>query len=428
MTEMAIGLLGFGTVGAGVVRSLQENSDLIAARLGVRLVLKWIADIDIETDRGVAVDPATLTTDATRVIDDPDVQIVIELIGGTGVARDFVKRALAAGKPVVTANKALLAKHGQEIFELAAANRTDIRFGASVGGAIPIIRVLREGLSANNVSTIEGIVNGTCNYILTQMGAEGTPFDEALAAAQAKGFAEADPTLDVDGWDTAHKAVILASLTQGAYVSLDDVYVEGIRGVSSTDIAIASELGYRIKLLAVIRGGDGSVAIRVHPAAVPLSNRLATVDGVFNAVLARTDLADDILCSGRGAGSVPTASTILADVVDLVRNLENGCPFRTPPVPLLGRDVRAVPIDEDVTPNLLWFASPTGEDRLADIASYLTERGVALDVTRSVTVDGAVHAAAVTQPVAESVVSAALADMASAQLNVSVSGRIRVVV
>ncbi len=428
MQEMAIGLLGFGTVGAGVVYGLQANSDLLAARLGVRPVLKWIADVDIETDRGVRVDPAILTTDAAQAIDDPEIGVIVELIGGTGVARDFVKQALSQGKPVVTANKALLAKHGQEIFELAAANKADIRFGASVGGAIPIIRVLREGLSANKVSAIEGIVNGTCNYILTRMGANGTPFDEALAAAQRAGFAEADPGLDIDGWDSAHKAVILASLACGGYVSLDDVHVEGIRAVSGTDMAVAAELGYKIKLLAVIRNGENGVAVRVHPSAVPVGSPLAGVDDVFNAVLVRTDLADETLCYGRGAGSVPTASTVLGDVCDVLRNLVCECPFRTPPVPLAGGTVRAVPIAEDVTPNLLWFALPTGQDAGATISGSLAESGVAVETTRSLALGDAQLTAVVTQPVGEDVTEAALADIASSGLDISNTGRIRVVV
>ncbi|MCK5851046.1 MAG: homoserine dehydrogenase, partial [Kiritimatiellae bacterium] len=265
MKDIGIGLLGFGTVGAGVVEGLQKNADLIADRLGVRLVLRKIADLDVESDRGVAVDSSILTKDAESVIADDSVDIVIELIGGTGIAKKLVLSALEAGKPVVTANKALLAKHGAEIFGLAVKTNTEIRFGASVGGGIPIIRALREGLIGNHIESICGILNGTCNYILTEMETEGLSFDEALNMAQEAGYAEADPALDIDGFDTAHKAVILASLAYGFNVPMGSVHVEGVRGLSAWDIKRAVDLGYRIKLLAVIRKVGDGVEVRVHP-------------------------------------------------------------------------------------------------------------------------------------------------------------------
>ena len=332
MKEIGIGLLGFGTVGVGVVKGLQENGEMIAERLGVKPVLRGIADIDLVSDRGVTVDPGLLSTDAAALIDDPAVAVVVELIGGTGVARELVKRALELKKPVVTANKALLAEHGAELFGLAEAQQTDIYFEASVGGGIPIIRALREGLAANRIESIYGILNGTCNYILTRMEREGLAFDDVLAEAQAKGYAEADPGLDIDGLDTAHKAVILASLAHGFHVPMDAVHVEGIRGLAEIDIQYALDFGYRIKLLAVIKASAGQVEVRVHPTLVPLDHVLASVHGVYNAVMVHGDLSGDTLYYGRGAGQNPTASAVLGDVCDVVRNLQSGSPHRLPAV------------------------------------------------------------------------------------------------
>ena len=325
MREIGIGLLGFGTVGAGVVEGLQKNAGVIADRLGVRPVLRRIADIDLETDRGVEVDSSILTTDAASVIGDDGVDVIVELIGGTGVARELVMAALEAGKPVVTANKALLAEHGSDIFGLAVSKNTEIRFGASVGGGIPVIRALREGLVGNHIESIFGILNGTCNYILTRMESDGLSFDDALAEAQAAGYAEADPGLDIDGYDTAHKAVILASLAHGFNVPMDSIYIEGIRGLSELDIRYALDLGYRIKLLAVIVKGKDDVEVRVHPALVPLDHMLASVSGVFNAVMLRGDLTGETLYYGRGAGKGPTASTVIGDIADLARTFQADC-------------------------------------------------------------------------------------------------------
>ena len=253
MKQIGVGILGFGTVGAGVAEGLLRNRQVMAERLGVDVVLRRIADIDITSDRGVAVDASLLTTDAMAVIHDADVHVVVELIGGTGIAKDIVLAALNAGKPVVTANKKLLAECGDEIFDVAEKNGVDVYFGASVGGGIPIIRVLREGLAGNEIHGIHGILNGTCNYILTRMEHEGLPFAAVLEEAQKAGYAEADPGLDIDGWDTAHKAVILASLAYGFHVPTEQVPVEGIRNLDDFDVGLARELGYTLKLLAVAR-------------------------------------------------------------------------------------------------------------------------------------------------------------------------------
>jgi homoserine dehydrogenase len=326
MQEFGIGLLGFGTVGAGVADGLIQNGDLIAERTGLRPVLRGIADLDIETDRGVAVPRELLTTDAQSVIDDDAVDIIVELVGGTGIAKTFTEAALRRGKPVVTANKALLAKHGAELSALAREHGAEIYFEASVGGGIPVIRALREGLVSNRINWIYGILNGTCNYVLTRMEKEHLSFEEVLADAQRLGFAEADPALDVDGHDTAHKAVLLASLAYGFNVPLDDVPVSGIRGLATEDITHARELGYAIKLLAVIRHAGEQVEVSVHPALLPEEHILAQVGGVFNAVMAHGDMTEETLYYGKGAGREPTASAVLADICDVTKNLQSGSP------------------------------------------------------------------------------------------------------
>lgn len=386
MREIGIGLLGFGTVGAGVVEGLQANGDLLAERLGARLVLKKIADVDLKKDRGVKVARRLLTTDAAAVIRDPGVDVVVELIGGTGVARKFMLQALELGKPVVTANKALLAQCGAEIFALAERKHTDVYFGASVGGGLPIIRALREGLIANRIESIDGILNGTCNYILTRMETEDLSFGEALKEAQAAGYAEADPALDIDGHDTAHKAAILASLAYGTCVPMNRVHVEGIRGLSVADIRYAQDLGYRIKLLAVIkrpasagaRGAVTEIEVRVHPAMVPVGHVLASVGGVFNGVMVRGDLAGDTLYYGRGAGRRPTASTVLADVVDVARNLLSGSPRRVPAMPRSSIKVRVRPMAQVRARYYLRLSLLDEPGVLASIASVLGKHDISI--------------------------------------------------
>ncbi len=321
MKSIGVGILGFGTVGAGVAQGLLKNRALLERRLGATVELRAIADLDITTDRGVAIDSKLLTTDAMAVIADPSIQIIVELIGGTGIAKKLIIAAIEAGKSVVTANKKLLAEYGEEIFSLAERKGVDIYFGASVGGGIPIIRVLREGLAGNDIHSIYGILNGTCNYILTRMENEGLPFDVVLDAAQKAGYAEADPTLDIDGWDTGHKAAILASLAYGFHVPLDRVSVSGIRNLAGIDVKYAAELGYRIKLLAMIRREGDETEVRVHPTLVPHGNMLASVSNVFNAALVNGDMSGETLYYGRGAGREPTASTVIGDIADIARNL-----------------------------------------------------------------------------------------------------------
>ncbi len=343
--DIGIGLIGFGTVGAGVVEGLQKNADLIEKRTGIRLELKWIADIDLDRDRGVRVSRSILTRDAEAVIEDPAVDIVVELVGGTTIARRLIQKALSLGKPVVTANKALLAEFGEEVFGLAERKSADVYFEASVAGGIPIIHALREGLVANRIQSIYGILNGTCNYILTRMEREGLAFDDVLKEAQQKGYAEANPGLDIDGHDTAHKAAILASLAYGFHVPIGSVHVEGIRNVTATDIAYAAGLGYRIKLLAVIKDSGGDIEVRVNPTLVPVDHMLASVSGVFNAVVVDGDVVGQTVYYGRGAGRLPTASAVLSDIVDAARNLKFGSPRRSS-APFQGGGDRLRPIGE----------------------------------------------------------------------------------
>ncbi len=324
MKTIGVGILGFGTVGAGVAEGLIKNRGLIASRLGVDIELRGIGDLDITTDRGITVDKSILRADAMEVINNPTVDIVVELIGGCGVAKKFVLAALDAGKPVVTANKKLLAECGSEIFAKAAEKNVDIYFGASVGGGIPIIRVLREGLIGNAINHIYGILNGTCNYILTRMENEGKPFDEVLADAQRLGYAEANPSLDIDGFDTAHKALILAALSYGVQLPIDSIHVEGIRGLNGCDVSYARDLGYKIKLLATVARDGNDIEVFVAPTLVPTDHMLASVSGVFNAAMVNGDMSDNTLYYGRGAGRAPTASTVVGDIADVARNLADG--------------------------------------------------------------------------------------------------------
>ena len=320
MNEYKVGILGFGTVGAGVADCLLNNVEVIAKRTGVKPVLAGIADLDIKTDRGVKVPKELLTTDASELIHRVDV--VVELIGGTTVAKKFILQALNEGKCVVTANKALLAEYGEELFAAAEKNHADLYYEASVGGGIPIIKGLREGFAANRISRIYGILNGTCNYILTRMEREEIDFAPVLKDAQQLGYAEANPSLDIDGFDTAHKAAILAALAYGKWFGMDPIYVQGIREVSLADIKFAGELGYKIKLLAILKQDkEGKVEIRVHPTMIPKKTQLAMIDEVFNGVMVTGDYVGDTLFYGRGAGRSATASAVVSDVVDIGLNL-----------------------------------------------------------------------------------------------------------
>ncbi|MBQ27824.1 MAG: homoserine dehydrogenase [Nitrospiraceae bacterium] len=335
--RIGIGIIGFGTVGCGVVKILIDQAELIRRRVGIPLEIVGIADQDITSDRGIALDRGILTTDVKRLIDNPQTDIVVELIGGLEPAKQFIVAALTKGKPLVTANKALLAVHGEEIYATAQQYGVDIGFEASVGGGMPIIRTLREGLAGEKVHTIYGIINGTANYILTKMNEEEVPFQEVVAEAQRAGFAEADPSTDIEGLDSAHKLAILINLAFGTPVNLGDVYTEGVTSITSLDLEAAREFGYTIKLLGIAKWscGDarlpqGQIEARVHPTMIPNHSPLAQVNGVFNAIHLVGESVGDIMVYGRGAGSLPTGSAVVGDLIDIARNLVTKACVRVP--------------------------------------------------------------------------------------------------
>ena len=344
MKPINIGILGLGTIGSGVVKLLTEHAGLLDRRVGAKLRIKKIAEVG--TPR-IPVDPKLLTTDAMEVINDPQIDIVVELIGGTTIAKTLCLEAVNKGKHLVTANKALLGEHGLEIYRAAAEKRVDLGFEASVCGAIPIIRSVREGLVANRILSIMGIVNGTTNYILSKMSESGQAFAVVLAEAQAKGYAEADPTLDVGGFDAAHKLQILASLAYGSYIRFSDIYIEGIQKIDALDIAFAKELGCRIKLLAIAKEEQGELEVRVHPTMIPETHLLASVGGVYNAVHIRGDSCGSLMFSGRGAGQMPTASSVVADIVEIAHNIIFHRPSRASLLPTtsVGVEVRLRPME-----------------------------------------------------------------------------------
>ena len=324
MNQIGVGLAGLGTVGAGVYKHLTQNRALLRERLGVEFDVRKIAVRDLRRERGVDVPRELLTTRWQDVLDDPDVQIAVELMGGIKESREFLLRAIDLGKMVVTGNKALLAEHGKEIFDAATKKKVPVFFEAAVAGGIPIIKAMREGFVANHITSIHGIINGTSNYLLTRMTEAGLGFEDALAEAQAAGYAEADPTLDVNGWDAAHKAIILASLAYGTWIESERIFVEGIENVRAKDIAFASELGYAIKLLAIIKGrAGGEIEVRVHPTLIKKTHVLASVNGVFNALAVHGDVVGDTLFYGRGAGQDPTASAVIADLAEAALALQS---------------------------------------------------------------------------------------------------------
>lgn len=324
MKKINIGIIGFGNVGSGVVKILRERKSFLSAKLGLEIVIKRICDKDITLKRNVSVDKQILSRDVKEIIDDPQIDIVVELMGGIHPAKEFISESLKKGKNIVTANKALLAQEGGELFALAADRGKNIYFEASVGAGIPIIKALREGLVANKFNSIFGIVNGTSNFILSEMSADNCNFHDALNDAKKKGFAEKDPTLDIEGLDSAHKLILLTYLAFGRLVDLKDVFVEGISRVSLADVNYAKELGFEIKLLAIAKKENDELEVRVHPTFVPKEHLLASVSGVFNAIYVSSDLAGDLLFYGPGAGQLSAASAVVADIVDLTQDIKAG--------------------------------------------------------------------------------------------------------
>ncbi|MCH2173638.1 homoserine dehydrogenase [Myxococcota bacterium] len=384
-TSVGVGLVGLGTIGTGVVRVLTQNAAVIEQRLGVPLRVVRIADLDTETDRGVDLTGIRFDDDTAGLLEDPEVDIVIELVGGYDFALDLSLRAIGAGKHVVTANKALLALHGKQIFDAASRQGVDVAFEASVGGGIPILRSLREGFAANNVLSVHGILNGTTNYVLTEMEKTGEAFEVVLKRAQDLGYAEADPTFDVDGIDAAHKLTLLAAMAFGASLTFEQVPTEGIRGLTPVDFEAAEEFGYRIKLLGIAKArGENAERIeaRVHPVLVLKTSLLANVDGAMNAVAVTGDAVGPTLSYGAGAGEMPTASAVVGDLIEIAREVVRGGHGRVAPLSYLPGELREkplVPLEEIFGRAYLRLTVRDRPGVLGVIASTLGEHEVGIE-------------------------------------------------
>jgi homoserine dehydrogenase len=382
MSDIKVGLIGFGNIGAGVVRLLQENADVIRGKVGTGIVLSKIADLDITTDRGVTVPPGVLTTSVNDIFDDPEISVVIELIGGYEPAKTFVLKAIEKGKHIVTANKALLALHGEDIYAAAARKGVEVQFEAAVGGGIPVLTAIKGNMAANNFGSVIGIMNGTCNYILTRMTQEGADFADMLKVAQELGYAEPDPTFDIEGVDTAHKLAILVSLCFGTRIDFNSIYTEGISHISGLDVKFANEFGYRIKLLAIGKHSDGQVEARVHPTMIPLHNPLSEVNGVFNAIRLTGDFVGPVMFYGRGAGQNPTASAIVGDLIGLARTMQAGAGRRMAPLGFLDGEIKTIPLKpmgDIVSKYMLRFSALDKPGVLASIAGALGDHGISIE-------------------------------------------------
>jgi homoserine dehydrogenase len=381
MQEINVGLLGMGTVGEGVARLLIKNRELIHSRVGLPVHLKRIADIDSGRAHNIRLKDGVFTTDSLSIVNDPDIHIVLEMIGGQTVAKELILKAMETGKHVVTANKALLANQGKQLFQAAHEHGVDLAFEPSVGGCMPVIKLLRESLVGNQIYSMTGILNGTCNYILTKISEEGIPFERALADAQASGFAEADPSMDVEGFDTAHKLAILTSLAFGMEINFNDIYIEGISGITPLDIKFAEEFGFCIKLLAIGKIRENSVEARVHPTMIACDNILSKVKGSLNALTISGDAVGDLFISGYGAGMMPTASAVLSDIVDIARNIANRAVGR---IPLLGyqlnyvKQIPIIPIDRISTHYYIRFSALDQPGVLSKISGILGNHDISI--------------------------------------------------
>jgi homoserine dehydrogenase len=416
MKTINVGLLGFGTVGSGMTKILLQSPEVIESRLGATLALKWIADLDLKRDRGVAVDQGILTTDAGEVINDPEVDIVVELIGGYEPAKGFILKAIENGKHVVTANKALLAAHGDEIFSAASKKGVEVGFEASVGGGIPLIRSIKEGLVANRISGLFGILNGTANYILTKMADEGSPFSEVLKEAQELGYAEADPTFDVEGIDAAHKLTILLAIAYGVPIDFGAVYTEGISKVTPLDIKFMKEFGYRIKLLAISKDDGQAVEARVHATLIPEDTMLANVNEAYNALYIKGDAVGSVMLYGPGAGMMPTGSAVVSDLVDVARNMLKGAVGRVPslghqPVGVKARRIKS--IEELQTEYYFRFSAEDRPGVLSKISGILGKHKISIKSVHQQGRDlmGAVPIVMITHEAKEAAVQAALSEI-----------------
>ncbi len=414
--EISLGLIGFGTIGTGVIKLLQDNGELIKARLGARLVIKMVGDLDLHTPRLVALEPRLLTTDVKSIINDPAIDIIVELMGGYEPARSFILAALHNKKHVVTANKALLATHGNEIFSVAEQQGVNIGYEASVGGTIPIIKTLKESLVANRIRSIIGIVNGTANFVLTKMTDEGKAFDVVLSEAQSLGFAEANPTYDIEGIDAAHKLTIMLSLAYGKKVDLEEIYREGISHITRQDIEFARELGYRIKLLAIARENGGVVEARLHPTMIPFDHLLANVGANFNAFHIDGDASGPIFLYGQGAGMLPTASAVVSDIVDIAREIMKGVSCLKPARAYPEQESESIvllPMDEICTNYYFRFAAIDRPGVLSQISGILGNRniGIAAVIQKGRRQSGAVPLVITTHKAREKDVQEALVEI-----------------
>jgi len=381
MKTISIGLLGCGTVGVGVAKLLLENRALIQSRLGADLHLKYVADIDTTTDRGITFADGVFINDAFAVVEDPDIDIIVEMIGGQGVAKELILKAMENGKHVVTANKALMASQGNTLIEKARDVNVDLAYEASVGGCMPIIKALRESLVGNHIRSMTGILNGTCNYILSRITDEGIEFDQVLAEAQAEGYAEADPTLDVEGHDAAHKLSIVTALAFGMEINLEDTYTEGISKITPIDIDFARQFGYRIKLLAIAKNDNGKIEARVHPTMIPEHNQLSKINGTLNAIMISGDAIGNVLLSGHGAGQLPTASAVISDIVDIARNIMAGIARRIPVLAYQPEHIQRIPVmpmDELFTHYYLRLAALDKPGVLSIVSGVLGNHGISI--------------------------------------------------
>ncbi len=382
MKPIQVGLLGIGTVGSGTFNVLKRNQEEITRRAGRSIQITMVADLDVERARAAVGEGVQVVNDARAVIANPEIDIVVELIGGYGIAKALVLEAIAAGKHVVTANKALLAVHGTEIFAAAQAKGVMVAFEAAVAGGIPIIKALREGLTANRIQWVAGIINGTTNFILSEMRDKGLDFDVVLKEAQRLGYAEADPTFDIEGVDAAHKATIMSAIAYGIPVQFDKAYVEGITQLGAADIKYAEQLGYRIKLLGITKRVEGGVELRVHPTLVPAKRLIANVEGAMNAVVVQGDAVGTTLYYGKGAGSEPTASAVIADLVDITR-LHTADPLNRVPhlafQPSELSDLPVLPMSEVVTSYYLHLCVADKAGVLAQVTGILAGLGISID-------------------------------------------------
>ncbi len=382
MKPIQVGLLGMGTVGSGTFNVLQRNQEEIKRRAGRGIEISMVADLDVAKAQALCAPHVKVVSDARQVIANPDIDIVVELIGGYGIAKALVLEAIAAGKHVVTANKALLAVHGTEIFEAARAKGVMVAFEAAVAGGIPIIKALREGLTANRIQWVAGIINGTTNFILSEMREKGLDFDVVLQEAQRLGYAETDPTFDIEGVDAAHKVTLMSALAFGIPVQFDQAYIEGITKLGAADIKYAEQLGYRIKLLGITKRTEAGIELRVHPSLVPTQRLIANVEGAMNAVMVQGDAVGTTLYYGKGAGSEPTASAVIADLVDITR-LHTADPLNRVPhlafQPNAMSNLKILPISDVITSYYLRLRVADEAGVLAKLTSLLADANISID-------------------------------------------------